>query len=63
MNNISRVTAFAELHGLILFYKENRDLPVSDDFNFFDEVKKCCDQLDLDYEEFIKEFNLTTGLS
>lgn len=61
MNKINNVKVFAELHELILFYKENRDIPVSEDFDFFEEVRKYCKQLDLDYETFIEEFNLKSG--
>lgn len=57
MNKVEKVKAFKELHGLLLYYAENRDQPVEQGFDFFKEVESLCGQLDLDYETFKKEFN------
>lgn len=56
---MDKVKAFKELHGLLLFYSENRDQPVEQGFDFFKEVEQLCEQLDLDFEAFKKEFNFT----
>ncbi|MCP3742779.1 hypothetical protein [Rossellomorea sp. BNER] len=56
-----KLKAFAELHSLLIFYSENRDQPVEEGFDFFKEVKYSCEKLDLDYEDFKKEFNITKG--
>lgn len=58
---MDRVKAFAKLHELLIYYTENRDMPVTDGFNFFDEVHKLCQILNLDYEEFKKVFHLKEG--
>ena len=50
--------AFIDLYQLLIFYSENRDLPVPQDFNFFKEIKKNCEILELDFEIISKEFNL-----
>lgn len=57
MNKIDKVKAFKELHGLLIFYSENRDQPVESGFDFFKEIETLCDQLDLDFETFKEEFN------
>ncbi|WP_252313229.1 hypothetical protein [Sinobaca sp. H24] len=62
MDKVNNVKIFAELYDLVLFYKENRDLPTDENFNFFEEVEKYCEKLNLDYETFTKEFHLTKGL-
>ncbi|MBO1003842.1 hypothetical protein ACFSKI_08455 [Pseudogracilibacillus auburnensis] len=59
MNKQDKVKAFKELHGLLIFYSENRDQPVEQGFDFFKEIATLCQQLDLDYETFKKEFNFT----
>lgn len=59
MNKDEKLKAFTKLHGLILFYSEYRDRPVEKDYDFFGEVKNCCEILDLDYEAIKKEFQLT----
>ena len=61
MDKMIKVKAFSELYGLLIFYSENRDQPVEEGFNFFKEVEVLCKKLDLDYEEFKKEFNLVEG--
>ena len=55
---MTKEEALVELYGLIDFYYENRDLPVSDDFNFFEKVSKCCEVLNVDNKTIIKEFKL-----
>lgn len=59
MEKDPKIEAFTKLHELILFYSEYRDRPVEKDFDFFAEVKACCEVLDLDYGELKKEFQLT----
>lgn len=56
-----KVQAFSELYSLLIFYSENRDQPVEDGFDFFKEVKTLCEKLEMDYEEFKKEFSLIEG--
>ncbi|WP_226037835.1 hypothetical protein [Aquibacillus saliphilus] len=58
MGATNKVKAFKELFELVIFYSENRDLPVDPDFNFFKEVEFYCNQLDLNYEEFKETFEL-----
>lgn len=60
MDKKEKVKAFKELHGLLLFYAENRDQPVEQGFDFFKEVEDLCKKLDLDYETFKQEFNFGT---
>ncbi|MFS0689375.1 hypothetical protein AB1K89_09040 [Sporosarcina sp. 179-K 8C2 HS] len=55
---MNKEKAFIDLYQLLIFYSENRDLPVPEDFNFFDEIKKKCAILELDFETISKEFNL-----
>ena len=62
MDKMERVKAFAELYHLITYYYEYRDMPVKEDFDFFAEVKKNCDLLDLDFDAFVKEFKLNKNL-
>ncbi|MEI3607929.1 hypothetical protein SPD48_19770 [Pseudogracilibacillus sp. SE30717A] len=57
MNKIDKVKAFKELHGLLLFYAENRDQPVEQGFDFFKEVETLCEKLDLDFDTFKDVFN------
>ena len=59
INKVEKAKACKELYGLIDFYLENRDQPVQQDFDFHQEVKKLCHELDLDYDTIKKEFNLT----
>ncbi|WP_346235389.1 hypothetical protein MKY04_04350 [Lysinibacillus telephonicus] len=55
---MTKEQAIKELFGLISFYQENRDLPIPNDFNFQDEVKKCCDILEVDLAIIRNQFNL-----
>lgn len=55
---MTKETAFVDLYQLLIFYSENRDLPVPEDFDFFEEVKKNCAILELDFDVIRKEFNL-----
>jgi hypothetical protein len=57
MNKVEKVKVFVELFELVNFYYENRDQPVDDNFNFSEKVERCCKILDLDLNEFLKEFN------
>jgi hypothetical protein len=58
MNSAEKVKVFSELYELVNYYYENRDRPVDQNFNFFGKVEKCCGELDLDVNEFKKEFKL-----
>ncbi|WP_174727374.1 hypothetical protein [Mesobacillus harenae] len=60
MDKSSKVKAVSELFELVLYYYDNRDQPVNENFDFFTKVENCCIKLDLDFEEFKKEFNLIT---
>ena len=62
MDKVEKVKVISELYELINYYRENRDQPVNGDFNFFEKVENCCNLLDLDFEEFKKEFKLTSDL-
>ncbi|RSL31445.1 hypothetical protein D7Z54_20610 [Salibacterium salarium] len=55
---LTKAQAFKELYELLLYYSENRDKPVSGEFDFFENVKHYCSIIGMDYEEFIEEFNL-----
>jgi len=61
MEKTSKAKVFSELYDLMVFYSENRDQPVGKDFDFFRDVKRLCEGLELDYDEFKKEFNLNEG--
>ncbi|MEQ6390638.1 hypothetical protein RZN22_15175 [Bacillaceae bacterium S4-13-58] len=54
----NRVDTFHELFELILYFYEYRDRPVEDGYDFFGEVKKCCEKLDLDFNEVVEKFEL-----
>jgi hypothetical protein len=58
MDKKGRVKDFSELFELLNYYFERRDQPVREGFDFFAEVELLCNKLDLDYEEFKKEFLL-----
>ena len=57
MENVKKEKAFYELYQLINFYYENRDQPNSE-FDFFKEVEKYCNILEMDFSEFKQQFNL-----
>lgn len=52
--------ALVELYNLIDFYYENRDLPVPRDFDFYEEINKCCDVLEVNKDVIIEKFKLHT---
>jgi hypothetical protein len=54
---MDKTKAFFELYNLINYYYEHRDQP-NDDFDFFNNVEKYCKILELDFNDFKKEFNL-----
>lgn len=58
MEPLTKVEVFQELYQLIDYYSEHRDHPADPDFDFFKNVKYYCDQLDLNYQEFIRTFGL-----
>jgi len=55
-----KVKKLAELFDLVQFYYEYRDQPqpVNGDGDFFFKVENCCAALEIDFEEFKKEFKL-----
>lgn len=55
---MNKEEAFVKLFDLLIFYSEERDQPVGENFDFFSEVNNCCDILSLDVEVVKKEFNL-----
>jgi len=57
MDKIERVKVVSELFELINMYYVERDQP-SEENNFFEQVQRCCDQLDLDFNELKKVFEL-----
>jgi hypothetical protein len=57
MDKVEKVKVALELFELINSYYINRDMPTDED-NFFIKVENCCDRLDLDFNEFKKEFSL-----
>lgn len=57
-NIMDKTKAFINLYQLLIFYSENRDQPVSEGFDFFEEVRNCCNVLGIDSKEIEKEFNL-----
>lgn len=57
MDKIERVKVVSELFELINMYYVERDQP-SEGNNFFEQVQRCCDQLDLDFNELKKVFEL-----
>lgn len=58
MNKVEKVKRISELFELVQYYYEYRDQPTEESFNFAARVMDCCNALDLDYEEFTKEFKL-----
>ena len=63
MNSVDKVKVFSELYELVNYFYEYRDQPVKEDFNFFEKAEKCCELLDLDFNEFKKEFKINTDLA
>jgi len=55
---MNKEEALVELYNLIDFYYENRDLPVEKDFDFFGEIKECCEILEVDSATVINKFKL-----
>lgn len=58
MDKLQNVKDFKKLYHLLNFYYENREQPVEEGFNFLEEVKTLCDNLELDYDSFIEEMHL-----
>ena len=56
MDKTAKLEAFSKLHSLIIYYSEYRDRPVQEDFDFFNEVKECCNELEINYEDFLERF-------
>lgn len=50
--------AFERLFELLVFYSEERDQPVEKDFDFFREIKHCCEILELDVDVIKDSFKL-----
>ena len=55
---MNKEEALVELYNLIDFYYENTDLPVEKDFDFFGEIKECCEILEVDSATVINKFKL-----
>lgn len=55
---MSKEQALVKLFELISFYYENRDRPIENGFNFHEEVKSCCQVLEVDKQIIIEKFNL-----
>ncbi len=58
MGKVEKTKAFSKLYDLLIYYSENRDQPIDNNFNFMEEVEKLCDILDLDVEMIKEEFKL-----
>lgn len=58
MEKVEKVKKLAELFELVQYYYEYRDQPVSNQENFFSKLEDCCNALELDFQEFKKEFKL-----
>ncbi|MGG3988613.1 hypothetical protein [Bacillus smithii] len=63
MDKVEKVKVLSQLFDLINYYYEYRDQPADDHFNFLERVEKCCNSLDIDFEEFKKEFKMDTKYS
>lgn len=63
MNKVDRAKKASELFDLVNYYYENRDRPVSKDFDFYEKIKDCCLVLDIDLVEFKKEFKIDASYS
>lgn len=61
MNKVEKVKVLSELFDLINMYYVARDLP-SEENDFFTEVEKCCNLLDVDYTELKNIFGLNCTL-
>ncbi|MCR8635126.1 hypothetical protein [Paenibacillus radicis (ex Xue et al. 2023)] len=59
MDKVERVKVLSELYELINMYYVERDQP-SEENNFFAKVENCCKQLDLDFDELKKVFELNS---
>ena len=57
MDQVARVKVVSELFGLINTYYVERDLPTEEN-NFFERLRVCCELLDLDVEEVKNVFEL-----
>ncbi|MCM3439836.1 hypothetical protein AB3Z07_22600 [Metabacillus halosaccharovorans] len=58
MEKNKNLEAFIHLYELIIYYSENRDMPVNQDFDFFSEIEKYCKVLNINHKELEKEFGL-----
>ncbi|AJY73330.1 hypothetical protein [Paenibacillus beijingensis] len=56
MNSTDKVKVLSDLFHLINFYYEGRDQP--SEVNIFESLKNYCEILDVDYDEFRKEFGI-----
>lgn len=63
INKVEKVKVFAELYELVNYYYENRDQPVGENFDFFQKVEDCCNLLEIDYNEFLSEFQFKKNLA
>jgi len=59
LNKVEKVKCLGELFELIQYYYEYRDQPVKGPAeDFASRVEACCNALEIDLEEFKKEFRV-----
>lgn len=59
MNKVEKVKQLAELFDLVQYYYEYRDQPLEESGDFQMKLKNCCTALQIDLDEFKKEFKLS----
>lgn len=57
MNKAEKVKVLYDLFELVNFYYEERDKP--SELNIFAELEKYCDILEIDFQEFKKQFGMS----
>jgi hypothetical protein len=62
MEKVDKVKKLSELFELVQYYYEYRDQPANDHDNFFSKVEDCCHAIEVDFEEFKKEFKLASTI-
>lgn len=58
MNQVEKVKKLGELFELVQFYYEHRDRPLEGNEDFHAKLEQCCQELEIDLQEFRKEFKL-----
>ncbi|MBN2982511.1 MULTISPECIES: hypothetical protein [Cohnella] len=61
MEKNEKVKVLFNLFELVNFYYESRDKPSG--VNFFEELDQYCKLLDIDFDEFKKQFGINTGIN